>query len=295
MGITEKTAKILPNGMVNVFKKPVMKGKHHLMYGLSPLRNRLYPRKFQVYCLGVPRTGTASIAGLFEKKYRARHEPEDLITAEKIVGYFNNSLDKTEMTSFVKKRDTSLWLEMESSHFLYFYLDILIQEFKEAKFILLMRDCYSWLNSYINHQLGRPLSVKSTFWTKLRDIYFKDNFKHSKQEHILAEKGLYTLDGYLSQWKTYNQNVISWVPEDRLLIVRTSEIDTQTEKLENFVGIPAHSLDLTRSHLNVRTKGFDLLSKIDKNFLKEKFDFYCKDLMRIYFPESYKTDYGIPK
>jgi len=272
-----------------------MKGKHHLMVGLSPVRRRLYPRRFQAYCLGVPRTGTASIAGLFQKKYRAQHEPEDLITAEKIVHYFNGSLDKTRMTSFIKKRDKSLWLEMESSHFLYFYMDILIKEFKHAKFILLMRDGYSWLNSYINHQLGRPLSVKSTFWKKLRDIYFKDNFKHSKEEQVLAEKGLYTIDGYLSQWKTYNQKVISRVPENRLLIVRTSEIRDQADMIEKFVGIPPNSLDLNRSHLNVRTKGFDLLSKIDRDFLKEKFDFYCKNLMKIYFPDLYERDYGIPK
>ena len=295
MGIIEKIAEKTPDRIVSVLKKPVIVGKHNLMLGISPIRNRLYPRKFQAFCLGVPRTGTVSIAGMFRKRYRAEHEPENIYTTKKIIDYLNGSISKKQMISLIKNRDKSLWLELESSHFSYFYLDILLSEFENAKFILLIRDCYSWLNSYINHQLGHPLSLKTAFWKELRDIYFNNNFKYSEEEQILSEHGLYTIDGYLSRWKTYNEKILSLVPKGRLMIIRTSEIDRNIESIEKFLDIPANSLDRSKSHLNKRTKKFDLLSKIDKKFLKKKFDFYCKDLMETYYPELFEIDYGIRK
>lgn len=295
MRILEKLANKIPDRVIRLLKKPLMIGTHHLMFGISPVRTRLQPKKFQVFCLGVPRTGTASIAGIFQARYRAEHEPENIYTTKKIIDYVNSSISKRQMISFIKNRDKCLWLELESSHFSYFYLDILLSEFENAKFILLIRDCYSWLNSYINHQLGRPLSLKTGFWKKLRDIYFNNNFKYSEEEQILSEHGLYTIDGYLSRWKTYNEEILSLVPKDRLMIIRTFEIDRNIENIEKFLDIPINSLDRSKLHLNKHTQGFDLLSKIDKKFLKKKFDLYCKDLMKTYYPELIKIDYGIRK
>ncbi|MBD3413422.1 MAG: hypothetical protein GF421_03200 [Candidatus Aminicenantes bacterium] len=294
MNKIERIAQKTPDPVVKALKKPVVKGMHYLMLALSPVRNRLYPRRFHAFCLGVPRTGTASMAGLFQRHYRAEHEPEDIVTTEKIVDFINGELSKKKMSSFIRKRDRSLWLELESSHFSYFYLDILLQEFEQAKFILLLRDCYSWLNSYINHQLGRPLSIKSRFWNKLRDIYFDNHFPYSAQEQVLDERGLYTIDGYLSRWKSYNEKVLSLVPSERLLVIRTHEIKEKFEDIKDFLGISSNNLDGSQSHLNTRTKGFDLLSKIDKGFLKEKFNDHCQDLMKDYFPRLYQNSYGIP-
>jgi hypothetical protein len=291
MGKIEKTAKkIMPNKIFNTVKRPAMIGKHYLMGTVYPLRKYLYPREFHAFCLGIPRTGTASVAGLFQQRYRAEHEAQDVYTTEKIVHYLKGGLTKKQMNSFILKRDRSLWLELESSHFLYFFIDMLVREFEQAKFILLMRDCYSWLNSYINHQLGRPLSDRNIFWKKLRDIYFKDDFKHVKEEQILAEMDLYTIDGYLSRWKAYNEKIFSTVPKNRLMVIRTPEISKNIENMEKFLDIPLNSLDRSQSHLNKRTKSFDVLQKIDKKYLKEKIDFYCKDLMEIYFPEFSKMD-----
>ncbi len=166
MRILEKLVKKIPNRVIRLLKKPLMIGTHHLMFSISPVRTRLQPRKFQLSIS--TRTGTASIAGLFQARYRARHEPEDIYTSEKIIDYIKGYINERQMISFIKKRDKCLWLEVESSHFLYFFIDILL-------------------------------------------------------------------------------------------------------------------------------KKFDFLSKIDKKFLKKKFDLYCKDLMKIYYPELIKIDYGIRK
>jgi len=79
------------------------------------------------------------------------------------------------------------------------------------------------------------------------------------------------------------------------MIIRTFEVDRNIENIEKFLDIPINSLDRSKSHLNECLKKFDFLSKIDKKFLKKKFDLYCKDLMKTYYPELIKIDYGIRK
>ena len=68
------------------------------------------------------------------------------------------SLQNSDLTAYIKKRDRSRYLEVDSSQVNAFLLDILLQEFSEARFILTIRDCYSWLDSIINHSLLRPTS-----------------------------------------------------------------------------------------------------------------------------------------
>ena len=266
-----------------------------VMYWMYPLRTLLQPRRFHAYCLGIPRTGTYSVAGMFHR-YRAAHEPQGPHVTKIICAAAKGLLNEQKMANFLRKRDKCLWLELESSHFTYFFIDVLLKEFDNAKFILTIRDCYSWLDSYINHQLGRPLKETTAFWSKLRDLYFRpDKFNYAAEEQLLAEHGLYTIDGCLSCWGEYNSKVLSMVPKDRLLIVRTDEIQQDIRRMADFLDIPADSLDRSRSHLNTATKKFGLLSKIDKAFLEEKVDLYCKDLMHKYFPEIQCLDDVIRK
>jgi hypothetical protein len=105
------------------------------------------------------------------------------------------------------------------------------------------------------------------------------------EEASLAENGLYTLDGYLSYWAKHNKHVISTVPSGRLLVVKTHEISKSTTMIADFLGIPASSLDETRSHVNRAQQKFHIVSTMDKAFLKGKVSLYCGDLMDLYFPE----------
>jgi hypothetical protein len=70
----------------------------------------------------------------------------------------------------------------------------------------------------------------------------------------------------------------------RLLVVKTSEINQSIRKIENFLGITQGTLP-NQIRENVRRKNFNILSSIDKNFLEEKANFHCQELMDKYFPE----------
>jgi hypothetical protein len=245
--------------------------------------------RFKAYCVGMGKTGTTTMHAIFSKQYRSMHEPENRFLTYKILAFINGKIGKSEFAKYVKHRDRRLGLEMDSSYLNLYLLDILVSEFSEAKFILTIRDCYSWLDSVVNHRMANPTLVGRDWFRRhlaeMADIWYKtDKFQHANEEKTLAERGLYTLDGYFSYWREYNSRVLATVPKERLLVVKTTEINQNIQRIENFLGIPQGTLP-NQVRENVRSKKINILSQIDKDFLEAKANFYCKELMDKYFPE----------
>lgn len=240
------------------------------------------PRKAHLYGMGTAKSGTHSIGAVFGDQLRSAHEPENGKVIDIILDYAAGRIDDAELSQYVLKRDKRLWLEADSSQLNFFLLDQLLELFSDAKFILTIRDPYSWLDSFINHQLayGNP----GDKWTKLRDLRFRpDIYTHLQGEQVLKENGLYTLDGYLSYWAHHNRTVIDTVPEDRLLIIRTDKISEQVEEIAAFAGISINNLKQENSHAFTAKEKFHLLDKLDQEYLEQKVKEHCGELMAQYF------------
>lgn len=246
------------------------------------LRPIFHPRRFHAFCVGALKSGTHSMAGLFSH-YRAAHEPEYPLLIDTALEARAGRLNRRAQVAFVKQRDFRLWLELDSSALNIFFLDILVREFPRARFILTIRDCYSWLDSIINHHLTW---TPDAHWRKNRDLAFRpDTFSHPPQERLLAEKGLYTLDGYLAYWAGHNQRVLATVPRERLLIVKTQQITGSVEPIATFLGVPPDSLNPAQSHLFKADQKFHILPQLDPAYLEHKVATHCRALMEAYFPQ----------
>ena len=251
-------------------------------------------RRFKAYCVGTWKTGTTSIHAAFRQNYCSAHEPESGFLCNRLVAFANGKIDKGELIQFVKRREKWLGLEMNSGGLNYLLVDILVSEWNETKFILTIRDCYSWLDSFLNQHYrdycylqAHYSNFRKKWGIKVHEIIFGyDEFKHAPEEKILADNGLYTLDGYFRHWREHIQQVIATVPKERLLIVKTKEINQDLPKIEQFLGLISGSLQ-AKVHENVRheKQKYYFLSKIDKDFLEAKANFYCQELMNKYFPE----------
>lgn len=266
-------------------------------WAIPRVRNRLplwgIPQKntrFKAYCVGTWKTGTTSIHKAFSQNYRSAHEPEAGFLADQLLAFATGKIDKDELTQFVKRRESGLGLEMNSGGYNHFLIDILVKEWSEAKFILTIQDCYSWLNSVLNHQYrNRCYNQAKLFrWRRNlgRFICGYHEFKHAPEEKILADNGFYTLDGYFRHWQEHANRVIATVPKDRLLIVKTKEINQDIPKIEEFLGLTSGSLLTQVQENRVREKQKrHFLTQIDQDFLEAKANFHCKELMDKYFPE----------
>lgn len=254
----------------------------------SPLWVVLRPRRFHLYCVGAPKTGTMSMAQLFRKYYRAAHEPGMAALAGVVEATYAGAIGRQELRRFLRAHDRERRLEMESSHPIALFCGELVQVFPEAKFILTVRDCHSWLDSAINQHLGdlrHPDPHQPAYWKRLNDLYFGRAGGHPPAERVLEQAGLYTLDGYLSFWAAHYRRVLDAVPEDRLLVVRTDRLSRELDRIARFAGIPADTLDATRRHSHRTAAKYDLVAQIDRAYLDEKVDRHCAELMRRFFPE----------
>ena len=240
-------------------------------------------RHTHLYCVGIAKTGTHSITDMFDSTVRSEHEPEHGLVINKILAFGQGRLDEEKMRRYLRRRDRRLYLEIDSSHLNVFFVELLVEEFKSARFVMTIREPYSWLNSFINHSLLRDQGRQ---WVRLCDFMFRpDILTHPAEEQVLKERGLYTLEGYLGYWATNIQKVISSVPADQLLIVRTDQITKRAFEIADFSGLPRTAVRPEQSHTFKRPGDLGLLHEIDREYLQQRVSQFCQPLMDKFFPE----------
>jgi len=258
-------------------RRPFFEWSKRLAYSV------LSPRRIHVYCIGTPKTGTHSMAGMFERQYRAAHEPDKLMQMQALIET-PGGMTPSEKALMVKSRDIRRWLEVNSSALNYYFLDAILEQLPHVKFIVTIREPFAWLDSATNHYLARGFSqVDSRFpaWA-----YQPEKFQHHPEaERILAENGLFPLDCFLTVWARFYDDLLTKIPSERLLVVRTHEISQSLQRVAEYLQIPVDSLDSSRSHLYKAAGEFGMLEQIDRNFLEDRVLHHCGEIMREHFPE----------
>jgi len=249
----------------------------------SSLLRQANDRRTQLYCIGTAKSGTHSMNELLDGHLRSSHEPESEEVIELILANAAGRMNDSEVAYYLLLRDRRLSLELDSSQLNIFLLQRLVQLFPTAKFILTIRDPYSWLDSFINHQLSHSASDK---WITMRDFRFRpDLYVHQPEETVLKDHGLYTIDGYLSYWGWHNRKAIAVVPEEQLLVVRTDQISERLDDIAEFVGLPKGRLQREKSHSFKAARKFGLLDKVDRKFIEDKIEDHCGNLVARFFPD----------
>lgn len=258
-----------------------------------PLSFYRHKRPFHAYCIGLPKSGTHSIANIFHGI--SAHEPTwqdliDIIAKEHVIRLRHNNENfffGDKYKSFLGRRDKKLNLAMESSHLLSPFVPSLIKTFPKSKFILTIRDCYTWLNSIINDQINTESRRLRVYWNKAYDFYFfNEKYKFLPQEAILQSHELYPISAYLHCWKNYNEAIIDSVPKDRLLIVKTQDISQSLEKIFDFLEIDSYPDQEIVPHSYTCKKEHHLLSYLDSDYLENKVKNEAGELMKKYFPSA---------
>jgi hypothetical protein len=220
---------------------------------------------------------------MFHRNYRTAHEPEAESLIDVIVAELEGRMTGPEVAAWLRRRDRRLWLEMDSSGLNGAVIGHLAGLFPEARFVLTIRDCYTWLDSLLNHHLTRDTTDS---WRKLRDARYPPAERvYSRSEEVLRANGLYPVGAYLKQWASHNRTVLDAVPADRLLVVRTDRIGVSGGRLAAFLGLPAGTIDGGQAHLFRRTAEAGMLARVDPALIEERVAEHCGQLMKIYFPD----------
>jgi len=253
------------------------------------LLGRQRVRRARLYGVGTAKSGTNSISKMFSTNVRAVHEPQAVTLIDKFLLWRNGRVNDREMTEWIRARDREMALEVDSSWLNILILEILVREFPDARFVLTIRDCYSWLNSGFNHSL-RAANADPR-WDKLAEFQSRHkNLVHAPEEKVLKENGLSTLDAYFSRWAEHNEKVLALVPNERLFVVRTSEIEQRAHEIAGFAGLPRWAIRLEHAHAFENPIRKEIIREIDRVFLEWKVEQYCRPLMTRFFPEIKSLD-----
>jgi Sulfotransferase domain len=254
------------------------------------LLGRYRTRRTHVYGLGSAKSGTHSLVAMFSRNVRARHEPEVFDLIDKIADWRQDRINDTQFSDWIRKRDRRMALEVDSCFLNYEILDVLLREFPDARYILTIRDCYSWLDSLFNHIL-RIRAIKDPRWQKLPQIWPPlEPPIHAPEEYELKEKGLDTLDRQFSWWTRRISTALTKASAAQLLVVRTDEITKRAFEIADFCGLPCHAVRKDRSHAFASPVKYGILGRIDGAFVEARVEKHCRELMTRFFPEIKSID-----
>ncbi len=261
---------VLPNELrcllENVADGPVNKTK-------SPGR---IERRFHAYNVGLPRSGCSSVMALFGN-YKSIAEYKERESVELITAWKDGWINEETLRSYIRYRHEIGQLEMDTASFNHFYLHILIKEFPQAKFIFTVRDCYTWVNSFLKmisrwkkHFLDIGQDMPDWMLNYGRILFGEYDWQWFNSYEDLQEHLDPLVEMFIKSWAEYNSRVLNILPPERSIIIRTSEISCSQAKLADFVGVPTDSIT-ENHHINIAPDKIDLL----KDFDREKFDAIC--------------------
>jgi hypothetical protein len=237
-------------------------------------------RRFRLYGVGAAKTGTTSLAKMFQPHFRSAHEPDALALIDWIV---NRSEDRSGLRRWLVKRDRRSMHEVDSSQFNADILDLLLDLFPESRFVLTIRNPVDWLESTYDHDLGRPADKP---WSQLNAYRVRQHTRYSPYDAQLELLGLRPVDSLLAYWAINNRTVLSVVPAERLLIVRTDQLTQRVADIAEFAGVPVELINLSSSHSYRAEKRYHTLATIDRHYIEDRVTVHCGDLLKRFFPET---------
>lgn len=247
-------------------------------------------RQLHAYCVGQAKSGTASLWGACRTHLRAAHEPERAEVLSVVLQQAADSISADKIADWLRERDARLQLDVDISWCNFFLLDQLITTFPAAKFIVLVRDCYTWVESVIGHMLIREIPPDARTFM---EFWFRTNeHPHVHGERRLQGAGLFSLSAYLTAWNDHITKCASVIPADRMLIIRTHELTASLPAIEKFLEVPPGKLDAMQCNLNPGAWGGRIGDYLPVDLVETEVDRICRHTMNRYFPEIRGLDDG---
>ncbi len=235
-------------------------------------------RKTHAFCLGAAKTGTTSIAKIYNKVLRTAHEPEVVNTTDLVMDTLSTNLSELQCKKLIAKRDRRLNLELESSHPLGYLSPYLVEMFPKAKFIVTIREPRAWLKSRVNFHLNKSPAQ----WEKYRHfIWARHHGEFAKEEAFLEQAGLFSLDAYLKQYSEQYNIIFDSIPQERMLLIKTDKINESTDVISDFIGYKGKHV--VPVHANSLEDSTGLEDKVPASFIEQKIDQHCGWMVDKYF------------
>jgi len=191
-------------------------------------------------------------------------------------------------------RDRRLWLEMDSSHLNSLVAPALRDAFPQARFILTIRECYSWLDSVFDTIVNSGGLVDSPDWSVRKDLFGATGPQtYSSEERALERHGIPPVGELLRYWAQHNQRMLDALAGPRLFVVRTDRLSEKIAEIASFLDVPSDSLNRDRIHLNITRVRHGIAHGLGASFLEDQVGRFCGEIMGTFFPDIRSLDAGL--
>lgn len=251
-----------------------------------------HPRPAQIIGLGTAKSGTYSIANLFAKHYQALHETPKFPLLGHVLDYLEGRTPRPEFIDILRDHDRRWQPTVNVANFFGDVAGEIVEAFPDARFIITIRDCYTWLCSRMSQSLVLHSRVgrapKLRLFCQLQDRRFggRDEADYPPEESAIRDAGLPPIEAVLRHWAQFNERILAAVPEDRRLVIRTRDIRASIPQIADLAGVPVESLDAGSAHSHKSAgKPFELWELVDHAHIERLADRHCSELMCTYYPE----------
>jgi hypothetical protein len=225
-----------------------------LWWGEGGVPASLPPRRFHLIGVGLPKTGTTSLAHLFQP-FRWGYEflfPESV---ERLIAWKGGRFGHERMRRWLALRAEAGALELDSASFNHYFLDILVELHPAARFVYTRRDAVSWTDSFLNMVLSHSTYLRDHPWPEWQLALGRlmapsfDPGRFASPEHLrpalrsLAEE-------LLGFYARETPRIEAALPPERSLVIPTDGLSTSLDTLAEFAGVPRSALNAVGSHAN---------------------------------------------
>jgi hypothetical protein len=219
----------------------------------------------RAYCIGLPRSGTHTVAAMTRYGGRSAHEPAVQPMLMHLLNYLYGNYDRGRMMQLLRYRDRWLGLQLESAHYLHHVAALLLECWPDARFILTVREPRQWLISEIRQNLlTRTLPI---FRTLEAYRYGRYDECFTEGDESLAEiANLHPVRAYLRYWSDHIEQVLDTIPGDRLQVVDTYDLGGRTQVLAEFLGFAVVPVSPQGGHGG---QPFDLGKHVNPGYLRD--------------------------
>ena len=242
---------------------------------LRRLPAHVRPRRLHLYGVGHGKTGTTSLARMFAQ-YRSDHQLDNARFVPITIAALNGEVAAGLVRRELRRRSWRFHLEVDVASFLAPFAATLAGMYPDAKFVLTIRDCFSWLDSRVESHLHVPRESVRYAYSEAQYGRYGEPFQ--TEERSLRDAGLHPVASYLRYWAEINAYVLAAVPPDRLLVVRTEDLDASLERIAEFAGVPATTLSTARENANPERTG--LLGTVPRSYILAVAREHCAPLMQ---------------
>jgi hypothetical protein len=220
------------------------------------------------------------MAGIF-RRFRACHECGFERALPLSVAALRGNLRSSRASWEIRRRSLRYALEVDSAPFLSPLVPEIADVYPRARFLLLIRDCFSWMDSVLEHW-ARSGFAFSREPQNVWELYLQVKYGHTSNEYLPEDGALASMDlpavGVLMRvWAESNSRLLLEVPPDRLLVVRTEDIDASGERIARFCSVDSSELCIGDRNLAPLRQG--ILAGVPPAHAVHQAELHCASLM----------------